>query len=64
MGVEICAFAVEGEQQQQFSVQTGRRHVVFNEELVRGINGLFELHGGELYRKGREGRKVVSESRA
>ena len=47
MGVKIGAFAVEDEQQQQFGVQARRRHVIFDEELIRGINGLFELHGRE-----------------
>ena len=54
MGIKIRAFAIENKQQQQFGVQARRGHVIFNEQLVCGINGLLELHAGELYRKGRQ----------
>src|SRR5579864_7270092 len=57
MSIKISAFAVEDEQEQQFGVQARRRHVILNEQMVCGINGLLELHAGELYRKGRQGRK-------
>src|SRR5690242_2340111 len=44
MGVEIGPLATENKQQQQLGVQPGRGNVVFYKQLVRGINGLFELH--------------------
>jgi hypothetical protein len=46
MGVKIGSFSVENKQQQQFGVEPGGRHVIFNEELIRGIDGLFDLHAG------------------
>src|SRR5206468_2177148 len=45
VSVKIGAFAIEDKQQQQFGIQTRRRHVIFDKKLIRGINGLFELHG-------------------
>src|SRR6478609_10605367 len=47
MGVKIGALAAENKQQQQLGVQAGGWHVIFDEDLVRGINGLLELHAGE-----------------
>src|SRR5215831_4399119 len=47
MGVEIGTLTAENKHQQQLGVQARRRHVTLNKELVRVIDGLFELHGGE-----------------
>jgi hypothetical protein len=62
MRVKISAFSVEDKQQQQFSVQARRRHVIFEEELVRGIDGLFELHGEEnLPQRTRRTQRLISD---
>src|SRR5689334_9406492 len=44
VGVEIRPLTRKNKGHQQLGVQSWRRHVILQEELIRGINGLFELH--------------------
>ena len=57
MGVKIGALTAKNEHDQQLGVQARRRNVILNEELVRGIDGLFELHVRENVSQSMRGRQ-------